>query len=81
MIASASSLYASGRGTYVDTNPLANITVLGVQNAVQNVSFNGMPVAASCVKYDATSKVLSLTGLGNLTSSGAWSADWELSWM
>ncbi len=65
----------------MDKNPLANVTILGVQSTVSNVSFNGMPVAGSCVKYDANSKVLTVTGLMNMTRMGAWAADWEFSWM
>lgn len=80
-IASNSSLYASARGTYVDNNPLANVTILGVQDTVSNVSFNGMPVTGSCVKYDANSKVLTVTGLKIMTGMGAWAADWKFNWM
>lgn len=70
-------LYASTRGTYVDTNALANVTVLGVQSAPSNVTLNGQGVG---FEYNATSKVLSCKGLQDCTSAGAWSSDWVLSW-
>ncbi|KAL9000197.1 MAG: hypothetical protein Q9169_001099 [Polycauliona sp. 2 TL-2023] len=78
--ASQSSLYASARGTYNDTNPLANVTVLGVQNAVNNVTLNGENVSEDNVQYNETSKALLVTGLNDLTSGGAWMEDWVLSW-
>ena len=65
---------------YKDTNPLANVTVLGVQNAVSNVSLNGMAVLGSSVDYNASSKALIVTGLNNATNAGAWSEDWVLRW-
>lgn len=65
---------------YKDTNPLANVTVLGVQDAVTNVSLNGMAVPSSSINYNITSKALKVTGLNNATSGGAWSKDWVLRW-
>ena len=65
---------------YKDTNPLANVTVLGVQDAVTNISLNGMAVPGSSVKYNESSKALTVTGLNNATSAGAWSEDWVLRW-
>ena len=78
--ASSSSLYASPRGTYNDTNPLANITILGVQQSVSNVSLNGISVPSSSINYNETSKALIVTGLANMTSCGAWMSDWVLTW-
>ena len=71
---------ASRSGTYADTNALANVTVLGVNASVSAVSFNGQSLAAGWA-YNGTSKVLSVVGLNKLTSSGAWSSDWALTWM
>lgn len=65
---------------YKDTNPLANVTVLGVQETVTNVSLNGMAVPGSRVNYNKSSKALTVTGLNNPTSAGAWSKDWVLRW-
>lgn len=73
-------LYAAARGTYVDSNPLANITILGVQNSVSNVTLNGASISSGWT-YNGTSKVLDIKGLNNCTSSGgAWSSDWVLKW-
>ena len=65
---------------YKDTNPLANVTVLGVQAAVTTVSLNGLAVPRSDFKYNESSKALTVTGLKNATSAGAWSKDWVLRW-
>ncbi len=65
---------------YKDTNTLANVTVLGVQGAVANVSLNGMAVPGSSFNYNVSSKALTVTGLKNATSGGAWSKDWVLRW-
>ena len=78
--ASNNALYASTRGVYEDTNPLANVTVLGVQDAVTTVSLNGMAISGSNVNYDGSSKALTVTGLNDATSAGAWSEDWVLRW-
>ena len=70
-------LYASPRGAYEDTNALANVTVLGVQAAPENVTLNGVGVGFA---YDAASQVLSVRGLQNMTTQGAWCGDWVLGW-
>ncbi|KUJ07646.1 glycoside hydrolase family 31 protein [Mollisia scopiformis] len=75
-----SALYASARGLFQDTNPLANITIIGVQSAVNNVTLNGATIASGWT-YNATSKVLAIEGLMNSTSAGAWVSDWVLRWM
>ena len=77
LAATGSKLWASGRGTYVDMNALANVTVLGVQASPSTVSFNGISVAGW--GYDAGSKVLTVP-LGNVTGPGAWTQDWMLAW-
>lgn len=78
--ASGNALYASARGTWNDTNPLANVTVLGVQESVSTVSLNGASVDEGNVRYNDTSKALVVDGLGGLTSGGAWKEDWVLRW-
>ncbi|KXS96637.1 hypothetical protein AC578_6907 [Pseudocercospora eumusae] len=72
------SLYASSRGLYEDANSLANVTVLGVQSEPSSVSLNGKTVSG--VNYNSTSKALSVTGLQNATTEGAWANDWTLTW-
>jgi alpha-glucosidase len=72
-------LYASARGLWQEKNPLANVTVLGVQSAPAHVSLNGM-VLSGGVAYNETSKVLKISGLQDATSTGAWAKDWVLEW-
>ena len=79
LVASQNALYASVTGSYVDTNALANITILGVASQPSNVTLNGQDIS-STASYNATSKVVSLQGLLNATSSGAWAQDWTLRW-
>ncbi|KAJ5144321.1 hypothetical protein N7476_004870 [Penicillium atrosanguineum] len=76
---SGSSLYASGKGGYTDSNALANITVLGVETTPSDVKFNDVKLGESW-SYNSTNKVLTVTELNNATSTGAWSQDWILSW-
>ncbi|THY30913.1 putative alpha-glucosidase [Aureobasidium pullulans] len=71
-------LYASARGLWQEKNALANVTVLGVQNAPSNVTLNGQALFG--FNYNSTTKVLKVTGLQNATSSGAWANDWVLQW-
>ncbi|KAL9041462.1 MAG: hypothetical protein Q9214_004103 [Letrouitia sp. 1 TL-2023] len=77
--ASNATLYASARGCYVDRNPLANVTVLGVQAGVSKVTLNGVAVESG-VSYNETSQALVVTGLRDLTADGAWTQDWSLKW-
>jgi len=77
--AGAGKLSASASGEWVDSNPLANITMLGLSSAPSNLTLNGSPVSSG-VDFNATSGVLKVTGLANATSGGAWADDWVLSW-
>ncbi|KAL9614199.1 MAG: hypothetical protein Q9167_001287 [Letrouitia subvulpina] len=77
--ASNATLYASARGCYEDRNPLANVTILGVQAAVSKVTLNGVAVESG-VSYNETSQALMVTGLRDLTADGAWTQDWSLKW-
>ena len=74
-----SSLYSSARGTYKELNPLANVTVLGVESAVTSVMLNGVVIQSGWT-YNETSKVLDVKALNNITCGGAWSQDWVLRW-
>lgn len=76
-VAGNGSLYASARGLYEDCNALANVTVLGVEKKPETVQLNGQSTGFS---YNGTSKVLSVKGLQNATSQGAWANDWALKW-
>jgi alpha-glucosidase len=74
-----SALYASARGTYKDSNPLANVTILGVTSQVNNVTLNGAALSSGWT-YNSTTQVLDIKGLSNSTSSGAWAQNWVLKW-
>lgn len=78
--ATSTSVSAMARGSWVEANPLSKVTVLGVAQQPHNVTFNGLPVPASDVNYDATSHVLSVDGLESFTVAGAWSKNWILKW-
>ncbi|OJD35735.1 alpha-glucosidase [Diplodia corticola] len=73
-------LVVSGRGTYRDGNPLANVTVLGVGSEPGDVMVNGKSVAEGKRNWDEASGVLKLTGLEEVIEGGAWDGDWTLSW-
>ena len=78
--ASNNALHASARGTFQANNTLANVTVLGVQQSVSTVTLNGMSIPSSGVDYSAKAKALTVTGLSNATTGGAWSQEWVLRW-
>ena len=73
-------LYASPRGAYVERNPLANVTIMGVTTAPRKVTLNGATIAAEGLKYNSSSQVLSVTGLHDVTKTGAFSGEWVLRW-
>ncbi|RFU25375.1 hypothetical protein B7463_g10963, partial [Scytalidium lignicola] len=73
------SLHTSVQGTFVDRNPLANVTILGVQSPVKGVLFNGGNITSGW-SWNETSKVLDVQGLEGNSNDGAWSRDWVLSW-
>ena len=72
-------MYASSRGTYTDTNALANVTIMGLSEKPASVSLNGH-VLGSGLDFNQTSGCLKITGLNDVTSSGAWMNDWVLKW-
>lgn len=80
--AAQGALYVSGRGSYLDTNPLDRVTVLGVGKPVGGgtVTLNGEKVDEEIVSYDEESRVLTVGGLKHLTANGAWTRDWVLKW-
>lgn len=77
--ATSNGLRAAVRGSWEEKNPLANVTVLGVKEP-KDVVFNGKVVDEEAIKYNATSKVLSITGLQQLTEEGAFERSWVLKW-
>jgi alpha-glucosidase len=74
------SLVAQVRGNFTDTNALANVTVMGLTSTVFNVSLNCQALQASQWTFDPTAKLLKVTRLNELTSTGAWASDWTLNW-
>ncbi|KAI1806571.1 glycoside hydrolase family 31 protein [Daldinia bambusicola] len=75
-----SSLKATPRGDFEDKNALGNVTILGTQGPVSKLEFNGKEVLADVWSLEESSNVLTITGLDSLTTGGAWSGEWTLSW-
>ncbi len=78
--ASNSSVTASPTGNYTDSNPLANVTVLGLESQPRALLFNNQSVGNTSWSYNSGTKALSITGLDSFTSKGAWNASWTLEW-
>lgn len=78
--ATNSSLSAMASGNWKETNPLSKVTVLGVSQKPNGVTLNGKAIPDSAVQYNATSHALSVGGLQNATSEGAFSKNWILKW-
>ncbi|KAH6657173.1 family 31 glycosyl hydrolase [Truncatella angustata] len=77
--ADSTSLIATPKGDFTETNTLANVTVLGVQSSPSVVQLNGQDVG-SLFAFDTEARKLSVTGLDGLTQDGAWGQDWTLTW-
>lgn len=77
--ASNGTLSATVSGDWKDTNPLANITVLGLSSTPGTVSLNGSPLSNG-VNFNSTAGVLTVSDLAGVTSSGAWAGNWTLKW-
>ncbi|KAI2628098.1 glycoside hydrolase family 31 protein [Hypomontagnella submonticulosa] len=75
-----SSLKATPRGNFVDTNVLANVTIMGVQGPISEVTLNGKAVPNGIWSSQDSDTVLRITGLNYLTTGGAWKNEWTLSW-
>jgi alpha-glucosidase len=78
-IASNNSLCSSSTGTYNSSQRLANVTIMGVNSAPQNLTLNGQQLGSAWV-YNDTTKAIAVTRLDNSTSQGAWARDWILKW-
>jgi alpha-glucosidase len=74
------SLAANANGSYVDSNALANVTVLGVKSAPAGVQLNGKALDQSTWEYVKDTSVLAITGLNGQTSGGAWCSNWTITW-
>jgi len=71
-------LYATHKGTYVDMNPLANVTVMGVES-ISSVKYNGHTILGGAA-YQQSANLLRIQGLERDTSTGVWSNFSTLSW-
>jgi len=74
------SLAATATGSYADSNPLANVTVLGVKTAPSSVQLNGKALEQSTWEYQKDTSVLAISKLNDQTSSGAWCSNWTITW-
>ena len=72
------SLSSSSTGSYSASQPLANVTVLGVASEPMNVTLNDQSV--SNFTYNSTSMALFVTDLANSTDQGAWAQNWTMTW-
>ena len=80
--ATKTNISVSVRGTWKERNPLANVTVLGVgeEPDAGRVMFNEVKIEKKNVAYNATSKVLVVGGLQDVTRDGAFDKNWVLKW-
>ncbi|KAI6084922.1 glycoside hydrolase family 31 protein [Hypoxylon rubiginosum] len=79
-ITDGSSLKATPRGTFIDTNILGNVTIMGARGPISRVELNGKEVDAGGWTLESSASVLKVTGLDMLTLSGAWADGWTLTW-
>ena len=61
-------------GDYVDSNPLANITIAGVPESVKltPLSIAGTDCSQSDIKVTRENTTVYVTGLESVTGQGAW---------
>lgn len=78
--ATKSSLSAEPCGNWHEKNALGKVDVLGVSHKPHGVTLNGKAVPDASVHYNATSNVLSVTDLQDMTSKGAFASSWVLKW-
>ena len=71
-------LSATPTGGFKNSNPLANVTIMGVEKAPSQVELNG--AAIQTFAYSSSTKVLEVSGLQTYTDSGAWTKEWRLCW-
>ncbi|KAL2158027.1 hypothetical protein VTH06DRAFT_4837 [Thermothelomyces fergusii] len=74
------SITADPQGNYVDTNPLANATVMGLAKAPLRMWLNRRVLDPANWQYDHERAVLLLHGLNHLFPRGAWAEKWEIGW-
>nr|BAB43946.1 alpha-glucosidase [Schizosaccharomyces pombe] len=69
-------LSAVPTGSYEVSQPLANVTILGLTESPSSITLNGQNV--SSFQYSNDTEELLITGLQNITSSGAFANSWNL---
>lgn len=64
-------------GSYQDSNPLANVTIAGLQAQPKSISVTsgGRPYQSGHVHFQYSDSTLFITGLQGATAGGVWSAD------
>ncbi|KAH6853911.1 glycoside hydrolase family 31 protein [Chaetomium sp. MPI-CAGE-AT-0009] len=78
--ATNTSVSADPQGDYVDTNALANATVMGLAKGPVRVWVNSRVLDFENWDYDQERAALSLHGLNHLFPHGAWAERWEINW-
>lgn len=68
-------LTASPRGGYEAKQPLANVTILGVDKSPKNATYLN-----NTVPFTWENNTVFITGLQNYTQSGAWASEWTVKW-
>ena len=53
---------------------------MGLQNRPSQLKLNDHDVGSTDWEYDNDGKVLRVSGLGAITSDGAWNGTWTLEW-
>jgi alpha-glucosidase len=71
-------LCATPTGSFKNANPLASVTVMGIESAPNGVRLNG--AAVQSFAYSSSTKVLEVNELDSATSDGAWTKEWRLCW-
>lgn len=68
------SLSTKIHGSYMDANPLANVTIAGIKTAPKSISVNcgGKKSSSSAVQFHLQGEALYITGLESATKGGVW---------
>ncbi|ODV65159.1 1,4-alpha-d-glucan glucohydrolase [Hyphopichia burtonii NRRL Y-1933] len=74
-VAANNTLLSSSFGSYDASQPLANVTILGVDSKPKNVKFDG-----NSVDFSYENSTLFVTNLEQQTSDGAFAKQWKLTW-
>ncbi|TDZ13568.1 Alpha-glucosidase [Colletotrichum spinosum] len=73
-------LKASSSGEFKDSNPLGNVTVLGVRRDISIVTLDDEVLDSDLWTLNTASHALHVHGLQSRTSEGAWGSEWQLTW-